>query len=435
MLRGVVGDEIFFDIFKAWYNNPKTQYGTAYTKDFQDVCEQVSGMNLEKFFQQWIYGQNYPEYKLKYSIIENSNDYTVDVTLEQAQEYPRLFWMPLQLRIVTEDGNKNFTIWDSLENQNFSFTVSAKPTEVILDPDNWVLKKMKKTFTNPTLDQGILLVNGMKWNQSIKEAYQAKAFWGDAKITFWDIFDEPAIGYPETLPAPIGHGELYEQLIGNYSTVIWLGNYDDDQSIWRNLLQEEYLDLGGNLVLISRLGYAYLEGFLTDYSGINWAQSINQIASNNTAVYPGLVSMDLLESHSEISLIDTVTNYDNSKILFKSDVNTGAIYGSGIWRKPEDKGSFIYLAGKPWLYNHSQLKENMTFILMELAGENINGIDDIYESVIPDNFEITNVYPNPFNPSTTIDFNMPNAGTVSIAVFDILGKKVVFHSFLLYNKN
>ena len=33
-------------------------------------------------------------------------------------------------------------------------------------------------------------------------------------------------------------------------------------------------------------------------------------------------------------------------------------------------------------------------------------------------------YPNPFNPATTIRFNIPEEGKVAIRVYDILGKEV-----------
>lgn len=33
-------------------------------------------------------------------------------------------------------------------------------------------------------------------------------------------------------------------------------------------------------------------------------------------------------------------------------------------------------------------------------------------------------YPNPFNPTTTIRYSVPNAGMVSLRVFDMLGREV-----------
>ena len=43
---------------------------------------------------------------------------------------------------------------------------------------------------------------------------------------------------------------------------------------------------------------------------------------------------------------------------------------------------------------------------------------------IPYNYSLSQNYPNPFNPQTKIKFQIPNAGFVKIAVYDILGKEV-----------
>jgi len=43
---------------------------------------------------------------------------------------------------------------------------------------------------------------------------------------------------------------------------------------------------------------------------------------------------------------------------------------------------------------------------------------------IPGAFELFEAYPNPFNPSTTIEFAVPKASKVTVKVFDILGRQV-----------
>lgn len=42
----------------------------------------------------------------------------------------------------------------------------------------------------------------------------------------------------------------------------------------------------------------------------------------------------------------------------------------------------------------------------------------------PSTFALKQNYPNPFNPATTIEFSIPNAGFVSLRVFDVLGKEI-----------
>ena len=43
---------------------------------------------------------------------------------------------------------------------------------------------------------------------------------------------------------------------------------------------------------------------------------------------------------------------------------------------------------------------------------------------IPDSFILEQNYPNPFNPTTTIQYGLPNAGDVSLEVFDMTGRRV-----------
>ncbi|MDP2209541.1 MAG: T9SS type A sorting domain-containing protein [Bacteroidota bacterium] len=45
-------------------------------------------------------------------------------------------------------------------------------------------------------------------------------------------------------------------------------------------------------------------------------------------------------------------------------------------------------------------------------------------STIPDEFELYQNYPNPFNPTTTIEFYLPISATVTLKVYDILGREV-----------
>lgn len=52
-----------------------------------------------------------------------------------------------------------------------------------------------------------------------------------------------------------------------------------------------------------------------------------------------------------------------------------------------------------------------------------NGIEPI-SGEVPTSFSLMQNFPNPFNPSTAIRFDIPKASFVSIVVYDIMGREV-----------
>ncbi len=57
-LRLRVGDETFFDIIRIYYE--RFQYGNASTADFISVVEELSGQDLDEFFNAWLYKDKMP---------------------------------------------------------------------------------------------------------------------------------------------------------------------------------------------------------------------------------------------------------------------------------------------------------------------------------------------------------------------------------------
>jgi hypothetical protein len=62
-----------------------------------------------------------------------------------------------------------------------------------------------------------------------------------------------------------------------------------------------------------------------------------------------------------------------------------------------------------------------------LIDENGSPVTSIYESnrhIVPDSFNLGIPYPNPFNPNTTIEYQVNRVSKITIAVYNILGEKV-----------
>jgi len=53
----------------------------------------------------------------------------------------------------------------------------------------------------------------------------------------------------------------------------------------------------------------------------------------------------------------------------------------------------------------------------------VTDVGDESENILPTEYKLEQNYPNPFNPSRIIKYQIPAASTVSLIVYDILGRK------------
>ncbi|HCV44133.1 MAG TPA: hypothetical protein DGH68_11665 [Bacteroidetes bacterium] len=54
----------------------------------------------------------------------------------------------------------------------------------------------------------------------------------------------------------------------------------------------------------------------------------------------------------------------------------------------------------------------------------LTAVQEIRASGKPGAYHLADSYPNPFNPTTTITFQIPTGSVVSLKVFDLLGREV-----------
>jgi aminopeptidase N len=144
MLRGVVGDSTFFDIMRAYSDDPDLKYGVAVTEDFQEIAESVYGQSLDYFFQEWIYGENYPEYTVEWSKnLVSGSIYQIDLNVNQnVNSIPAYFTMPIKIRVNTTTGDTVVTVFNDAQSQDFQFNVTGNPQSINFDYGNWILKDL-----------------------------------------------------------------------------------------------------------------------------------------------------------------------------------------------------------------------------------------------------------------------------------------------------
>lgn len=150
MLRGVLGDSVFFNLLQTYTYHPTVFYNVATTENFQAIAEQVRGLNLNYFFQQWIYGYNYPKYSVvwsKNSLDNNLWGLSLKIS-QQVNKKPAFFTMPIQIKVSTAQGDTIITVYNNQQVQNFNITVAGEPTSISFDPNNWILKDVLSIVTN-----------------------------------------------------------------------------------------------------------------------------------------------------------------------------------------------------------------------------------------------------------------------------------------------
>jgi aminopeptidase N len=142
MLRGITGDSLFFKILRNYVSDSIVAYNAASTEDFQRVAEYTTGMTLDYFFNEWIYGENFPKYSVNWKYSSAGGDlYKVDISISQSgNTYPRFFTMPVQIKIITEKSDTLFTVFNNMQKQDFTIYIKGEPAGFQFDPNNVILK-------------------------------------------------------------------------------------------------------------------------------------------------------------------------------------------------------------------------------------------------------------------------------------------------------
>jgi len=139
MLRKQVGDEAFFASLKKYLTDHK--YGSVEAHDLRLAFEEVTGQDLNWFFDQWFFASGHPILNIDYDY--NAAFGKVTVNMEQTQNPDRskaIFQLPMAIDIYIGKRmpiRKYVTMTE--RKQSFSFEVTEKPLLVNVDADKVLL--------------------------------------------------------------------------------------------------------------------------------------------------------------------------------------------------------------------------------------------------------------------------------------------------------
>ncbi|HEX6180835.1 MAG TPA: T9SS type A sorting domain-containing protein, partial [Chitinophagaceae bacterium] len=146
----VLGDSAFFRGIRQYLEDPALRYGFAKTEDLRRNLEQVSGKNLVSFFDKWVYKEGYPDYHANWYQVNGSP--WVTVKLNQTTSHPSVsfYEMPVMIEFRNATQSVRVVANHTFSGQVFSFNPGITVDTVVIDPDLWILSKVKTSSKSST---------------------------------------------------------------------------------------------------------------------------------------------------------------------------------------------------------------------------------------------------------------------------------------------
>ncbi|KFF20881.1 M1 family aminopeptidase [Chryseobacterium sp. JM1] len=150
MIKWILGDTAFYQAVKDYHARPNLAYGYASTADFKASFLQSSGKDLTEFFNDWLYGQGYPTYNIKWRQTGNQIFFKAGQT--QSNASVSFFEMPLPIKVNGTGGQTAYFVLNhTTNNQGFLETVPFPVASVQFNYEHQILDKNSTVVQDNTL--------------------------------------------------------------------------------------------------------------------------------------------------------------------------------------------------------------------------------------------------------------------------------------------
>ena len=142
MIKWMLGDDQFYAMLKAYQNNPAFTYNYVKTNDFRDFLSTYTGRDFTDFFNDWIYGEGYPSYQIKWNQNTASKKLTFQVGQTRSNASVSFFELPLPIRVSGSSGQTAYLVLNhTSNNQYFTQDVNFVVTNVNFNYDKQIITK------------------------------------------------------------------------------------------------------------------------------------------------------------------------------------------------------------------------------------------------------------------------------------------------------
>ncbi len=146
MLRHLVGDSAFFKSLNHYLTTNK--FKSAEAHQLRLSFEEVTGTDLNWYFNQWYFGSGNPAVEIDY--VYNDAAGQVQVIVKQVQKSGKIFRLPVDIDIYNGSQKVRHEVWSNAAADTFTFRYAKRPELVNVDGDKVLLwsKKDNKTLDN-----------------------------------------------------------------------------------------------------------------------------------------------------------------------------------------------------------------------------------------------------------------------------------------------
>jgi len=150
MLRQTVGDEAFFASLQLYLK--KHAYKSVEIHDLRLAFEEVTGQDLNWFFNQWFLASGHPELQIQTSYEDSTKQVVVHIAQMQDLTQTPLYRLPLNIDIYKGDQVERKSVTVDKQENEFRFAADEAPQLVNVDADQYLLarKSENKSITEWT---------------------------------------------------------------------------------------------------------------------------------------------------------------------------------------------------------------------------------------------------------------------------------------------